>query len=86
MATLIDYPPHKTSSTWLPAQHPAVAINSLEVVELEGHAAAQSLESDFGVLPAEPELALVPIERDRFEDQLRSAFAMPQRDVRRGLA
>ena len=59
------------------ARHRADAI---DVVEITGQDAEDLMASDFGAL------ALVPIERDRFEDKLRRAFNLMAREEKRGLA
>lgn len=56
------------------AAHPA----AVEVKEL--HTQEQLAEALAG------DLALVPVERDGFEARLQRAFALPERDQRRGVA
>jgi hypothetical protein len=70
-----------------PAELPGV-----EVVELPERDSDLALLEQFGVVTEEiapvnvpAELALIPIERDRFEDKLQRAFGLPERTVRRGL-
>ena len=58
--------------------HPApLPSDAIEAKELTAEQLADALAGD---------LTLAPIERDGFEARLQRAFALPARDVRRGLA